>query len=228
MNIYMEKHLLHPQHPKFEPYKWNSKYIKNSHNCYAYAMNTIKKKFIKTCKHYSKMNKHKKTMKYKSLNKKNEKIGYIEYDSITNLCSYVRPQIGLYLKKNNETKKNNAKKFNAKKFNAKKLEKLFLKENPTIKKLKKGENCPYGYYRIFLYYWRKNKNFKQDYHFLRQDNTGKWSHKHGTNLATKIKEKTPEKYIDKYKKKKNIKIEICGYYAVPIKGRKNLENLYYL
>ena len=73
MNIYMEKHLLHPKHPKFEPNKWNKKYIKHSHNCYAYAMNTINKKFIKTCKNFTKMSKKEKTRKINHLKKKQEK-----------------------------------------------------------------------------------------------------------------------------------------------------------
>lgn len=220
----MEKHLLHPKHPIFEPNKWNKKYIKKSHNCYAYAMNTIRKKFIQTCKRYSKMNKYKKTRKLRELKKKTIKMIHYEYSiHKKNICPYVRPQIGLHLKSYIKNKKT---------YNSKKLEKLFLKENPTIKKLKKGENCPYGYYKIFLYIRIKDKN-QPDYHFIRQDNTGKWSHKDGTKLATKIKEDTPEEYINTQKKKnkkknKKLKIEICGYYAVPIKGKKNLENLYYL
>ena len=47
---------------------------------------------------------------------------------------------------------------------------------------------------FFCIIGEKNKNFKQDYHFLRQDNTGKWSHKDGTKLATKIKEKARKTY----------------------------------
>ena len=37
--------------PVYEPNKWNSnKYIKKSHNCYAYALNLIDKKRATKCK----------------------------------------------------------------------------------------------------------------------------------------------------------------------------------
>ena len=104
---------------------------------------------------------------------------------------------------------------------------MLLKDNSGIKKVKRGEKIPYGYYKIFLYGW-KNKG-KGDYHFIRQDNTGQWSHKDGITIAKKLKEKTPDDYMKKLKNKnKNIKYSICGYYAVPIKGKKNLGSLYFL
>ena len=46
-------------HPKYEPEKWNKdKYIRKTHNCYAYALNLINKDYAKLCKKY--MNKTKK------------------------------------------------------------------------------------------------------------------------------------------------------------------------
>ena len=59
-------------HPKYEPEKWNkNKYIKKTHNCYAYALNIIHKKQANICK------------KYMELTKK--------YD-----CPFLRPQPGKY------------------------------------------------------------------------------------------------------------------------------------
>ena len=43
-------------HPKYEPEKWNKdKYIKKTHNCYAYALNLIDKKQADICKIYLKI-----------------------------------------------------------------------------------------------------------------------------------------------------------------------------
>ena len=50
----MEENLKHPDHPKYEPGKWNNKFVKKSHNCYAYAMNTIKQKYVEDCINYKK------------------------------------------------------------------------------------------------------------------------------------------------------------------------------
>ena len=222
MNIYMEKHLLHPQHPKFEPNKWNKKYIKHSHNCYAYAMNTINKKFIKTCKNFTKMSKKRKTRKINHLKRKTRKI-FDTFDFLKkkdDICPYVRPQLGVYTKSFKSSYKD---------INRKKIEKLLLKDNPSIKKVNRGEKIPYGYYKIYLYTWKIKEKKRGDIHFIRQDNTGQWSHKNGINPVKKLKEKTPDDYIKKQKNKnKNSKYSICGYYAVPIKGKKNLGSLYFL
>ena len=46
--------------PIYEPNKWNSnKYIKQSHNCYAYALNLIDKNQASNCKKYMKSTKKK-------------------------------------------------------------------------------------------------------------------------------------------------------------------------
>ena len=231
MNIYMEKHLLHPNHPKFEPEKWNKKYIQYSHNCYTYAMNTISKKNVKTCKRFSKMNKKGKTRKIRKIKKKTRKIfdtwdwmNPIKTYKKKDICPYIRPQIGVYSKSYKSSLKDISKK---------KIEKLLLKDNPSIKKVKRGEKISYGYYKIFLYLWKNEKKGIGDLHFLRQDNTGEWSHKDAILPVKKLKEKTPEDHIKNIKrrnrkKKSSSKIYVCGYYAVPIKGKKNLGSLYFL
>ena len=224
MNIYMEKHLLHPKHPKFEPNKWNKKYIKYSHNCYTYALNTINKKYIKTCKRFVKMSEKRKTRKIRKIKRKTRKLFNTWDWYITpfkkDICPYIRPQLGTYSRLFKSSYKD---------INKKNIEKLLLKDNPTIKKVKRGEKIPYGYYKIYLYTWKVKERKRGDIHFIRQDNTGQWSHKDGTSSVILLKEKTPEKHIAQLKKRnKNIKIEICGYYAVPIKGKKNIGSLYFL
>jgi len=167
------------------------------------------------------MKKNKKTRKIRELKNKTRKIfdtwDWIKLDN--EICPYVRPQVGVSSKSYKTSLKDISKK---------KIEKLLLKDNPSIKKVKRGEKISYGYYKIFLYVWKNEKRGTGDLHFLRQDNTGEWSHKDGITVAKKLKEKTPEDYIKKCKKKSSSKFCICGYYAVPIKGKKNLGSLYFV
>ena len=219
----MEKHLSYPGHPKFEPQKWNkNKYIKHSHNCYTYALNTIIKKNVKTCKKYANLSKKKR----KTLKQKLKKMcvknfntwGWCDYHK-PDKCAFIRPQTGLY--------KKTIKKYNKKNHpsNIRTLSKLLLKDNPKIKKLRKNQTPPLGYYRIYLIPTFYTKFKKGDYHFLRQDNTGSWSEKWGDGPAKKIKEKTPEEYLKNLKKNMRSSLVFKGdYFAVPIKGKKNFRN----
>ena len=223
----MEKHLSYPGHPKFEPKKWNNnKYIKHSHNCYSYALNVINKKNANRCKRYTLMqNKHKKkyTKKRNALKKKCMKKfsswEWCDYNK-KDKCDYLRIQPGLHGK--------TIKKFNKKKtsVNIRSLTKMLLKDNPTIKKLRKGSPCPMGYYRIYLFPTYNVKYNGGDYHFLRQDNTGEWSEKWSAYSAVKVKYKTPEEYL-KYLNKIFPRGSVFKgrYFAVPIKGKKNMKNL---
>ena len=61
-----------------------------------------------------------------------------------------------------------------------------LKDNPLIKKLKKNQECPDGFYKIALFCISDGS----DYHFYRQDNNGLWSHKFGWKIATNKDGKT--------------------------------------
>ena len=60
-----------------------------------------------------------------------------------------------------------------------KIEKRMYADNPKIKKLRKGQECPRGYYKIALIIEKDNR----DCHFYRQDADGLWSHKNGPNKA---------------------------------------------
>jgi len=222
----MEDHLLHPNHPKYEPHKWNKKFILNSHNCYAYAMNTVRNNWINKCKKFTKLKKTQKNRRLKTLKKKFDNV-WDNWDMTgrenKDLCPYIRPQLGVYSK---TIKKHYA---NFKSITKKNIEKMLLKDNPMIKKIKKGGECDWGYYKICLIVWTHSPKEWGDFHFLRQDNTGLWSHKDGCAPAqNKIGGafiKDPVVYIKKRNKKKKSKMEMCGYYAVPINGRKNLQSL---
>jgi hypothetical protein len=49
-------------------------------------------------------------------------------------------------------------------------------DHPEIKKTTFNRKCPNGHYKVALLL---DPHGKKDYHFLRQDNTGVWSHKAG-------------------------------------------------
>jgi hypothetical protein len=102
-------------------------------------------------------------------------------------------------------------KFDAKKVTCKRIEERMMKDNPSIRKLKKNQPCPIGFYKIMLYV----ANDGSDYHFFRQDNTGLWSHKNGWRLARNkdVKNKLIHTPVTSDKGKYTVP---CGSYAVPI------------
>lgn len=116
-----KNYLTHPNHPIYEPDKWNKNIgIKKSHNCYTYALNIINKKQAKLCLKWMKHNQNKK-------------------------CNWVKAQVGMkHLKIIRE-------KYQFKNLSCSKIKKRLLKENPFLIYLKKNQNIPYGYYKIALY-----------------------------------------------------------------------------
>jgi hypothetical protein len=104
--------------------------------------------------------------------------------------------------------------FDAKPVTCKRIEERMMKDNPSIRKLKKNQPCPIGFYKIMLYV----ANDGSDYHFFRQDNTGLWSHKHGWRLATNHDLKG--NLIHHPTLVDNGKYTVlCGTYAVPIESK---------
>ena len=87
-------------------------------------------------------------------------------------CHPLKPQIGRLSGYQDEHK--------LVKLTCKEAIKRLKSDNPYIKKLKKNQECPDGYYKIALACM--SNNF--DYHFYRQDNSGLWSHKVGWRKAT--------------------------------------------
>ena len=104
----MNKH-----HPVYEPEKWNSnKYTKQSHNCYAYALNTIHPTRSIKCRKY--MNTTKKIH-----------------------CTSNKPQIGRY-----------SRIADPKLYTCKNIEYRMLKDNPSIRKLKKKKNVQMDFIKL--------------------------------------------------------------------------------
>ena len=226
----MEKHLTHPDYPKYEPKKWNRTIVEKSHNCYAYAMNTIKEEYIEKCEKYVTKSDDKKEELLKKLKKKYESV-YDTWDWYLStmdqykdrFCPYVRPQLGVY----SGAVWNYYKSFSD--LNTTNVKKMLKADNPKIKKLKKNQKCPYGYYKIFVMIWKsRDKNVKEgDYHFIRQDKSGRWSHKNGPEPVKLLEEKDPYEYIkNERRENENLSYSISGYYAVPIKAKKNMGSFY--
>jgi len=117
-------------------------------------------------------------------------------------CPNVRPQPGILSGYLDEYKPHP--------FSCSKIERRMIKDNPLIKKLREGQECPNNYYKIALVTTSKGT----DYHFYRQDKSGLWSHKDGFKHATNIDanrhiinnpETAARGHLDVF----------CGYYAVP-------------
>lgn len=169
----IKNNLINKKYPDYEPERWNAnKYIKQTHNCYAYALNLIDMNRAKQCE---------------NLKKKDKKV----------MCE--RPQLGDY---------SGYDEYNATKVTCKKMEERLLNDNPYIKKLKKNQVCPDGFYKIMLY------RSHDDYHFFRQDNSGLWSHKNGWRLATN-KDFKGRLIQHPDLADKGIYTIYCGTYAVP-------------
>ena len=127
-----------------------------------------------------------------------------EYIKTTNNydCPSVRPQPGILSGYIDE--------FKPHPFSCSKIERRMKKDNPLIKKLRKNQKCPNGYYKIALVTTSK----ANDYHFYRQDNTGRWSHKDGFKHATNKDAKGRIIKDPELADRGHLDI-FCGYYAVP-------------
>ena len=99
----------------------------------------------------------------------------------------------------------------------------------SITKCKLKDKLPCNRYRIALVIDNDGEHI--DYHFYRQDNNGKWSHKLGVNPITN-KDACDEYIFDpkeacrNYDKKNNDKYNysvFCGYYSVPFHEKDFLE-----
>jgi hypothetical protein len=91
-------------------------------------------------------------------------------------------------------------------------------DNPKIRAVTFEEKCPPGTSKIALIV-----DPKRDYHFLRQDPDGYWSHKPGAMAVTRLDSTDrpilrPDRACFMYKKNKKDPLcytEFCGYFCVP-------------
>ena len=165
--------------PIFNPNAWSkNKFLKESHNCFAYAIDTVDPKLILDCKK-------------------------------TPECDVGFPQPGY---------NSGHKKFaDQKEKGCADMVSRLWGDNPRVKTTEFSIQCPNRTSKIALIV-----DPKRDYHFLRQDPDGYWSHKPGA-LQVKREDSTgrpiirPDRAMFIYKDKTDpiIYTHFCGYFCVP-------------
>lgn len=120
-----------------------------------------------------------------------------------NYCKMLKPQPGRYSGFLDEYD-------NKRTYTCEKLHQRIIGDNPHIIKIEEGQECPDGYYKIAL----AIKKDLSDYHFYRQDNTGYWSHKNGSNPA-KNTDESNKLIKDPKTADRGEYLNFCGYYMVP-------------
>lgn len=94
----------------------------------------------------------------------------------------------------------------------------------TISRIGQYATCPAGTYKVALV---KNPNSSKEYHWYRQDSTGKWSHKNGSYSVTD-RDESDNVILDPWTADRGIYTEFLGYYAVyPWDGLCDVESSIY-
>jgi len=203
-NIMRNSNLDVPGHPVYEPERWNkNKYVRKSHNCYSYALNIIDDELAGRCKRI--MTKGNKGNKSKNnANKNNAKKNNANKNNKTNKkkadCGHLKPQPGAFSK----TIKNRGK------YTCKKVTFRMIKDNPVMKPIARDTPCPEHYYLIAMTCIPDGS----DYHFYRQDASGMWSHKNGSNVARNTDDSGNLIYDPEHADRGKYTI-FCGFYTVP-------------
>lgn len=165
--------------PKLNLDAWNNiSNLKNSHNCFSYAMNTIDRALMKRCNETESCDVGFSQPGYAS--------GHGEFsDSHQKGCSDMVSRL--------------------------------WGDNPDIRPISFSKKCPYTTSKIALIV-----DPDRDYHFLRQDSNGYWSHKPGSMKVTTLDSSDrpivrPDLSLFIYKKHKEPLeyTKFCGYYCVP-------------
>jgi len=167
----------------FEPIldidKWsNNIYLKDSHNCFAYAIDTIDPKMIKDCKEDPECNVGFPQPGYEA--------GYKRFaDQKEKGCGDMVSRL--------------------------------WGDNPKVEASRFEYVCPKGTSKIALIV-----DPKRDYHFLRQDKDGYWSHKPGSLSIKRVDSSErpiirPDRAIFLYNNKQEplMYTDFCGYFCVP-------------
>ena len=158
---------------------WNkNKNLKESHNCFAYAMNAVDNELVEEC-------------------------------GKSDACTVGFHQPGYasgYGKFSNQDEKGCGD-----------MVARLWGDNPVVKASSFEERCPMETSKIALIV-----DPKRDYHFVRQDSDGYWSHKPGAMEVTRLDASKrpiirPDKALFIYKNHKEplIYTEFCGYFCVP-------------
>lgn len=148
----MYKKYLTGAEPKVADDNWNSKYVKSSHNCYAYFLDDQKASLADKCESICKKNKN----GNKSCPEKDDD------------CRPLIPQPGDFhaLQSTNGIKDDTT--------SCSGLTQKILRDNPSVKPAQFTERCPANYYKGAVVV-----SPEKSFHFYRQNKDGKWSHKPG-------------------------------------------------
>ena len=181
--------------PDFEPEKWNNdKFVKGSHNCYAYFLSVPNKSLTVKCKNICKGN---------------------EDCFKNNTCQNLIPQPGdaslLFNSGDLSSKSRN--------YVCNDMIDRIKADNPQIKSVNFTNKCPKNYYKGSMVV-----DHKKTFHFYRLNKDGKWSHKPGitevkTIDASKKTIVVPHLADRNYKRNGgHINYDkFCGYFCIPLK-----------
>lgn len=183
--------------PKYEPSNWSNPAIEGSHNCYAYFLDERKDSIKEKCN---------------EICLKNNKTGCPKKDPG---CQNLIPQPGDYylLKKyGNLSKKERD-------YTCPNMHNKILSDNPHIIPTGLLKQCPKNYYKGAM-----TVDYKNTFHFYRQNPDGTWSHKPGILPITDKDASGKKIYIphfadrdySKEPRQNPIKYnDFCGYYCIP-------------
>lgn len=165
--------------PKRDLEAWNkNKHLKESHNCFSYAMNAVDSDLIKRC-------------------------------GETEGCNVGFPQPGYASGYGHFPEKYQKGCTN--------MVSRLWGDNPDVKPIQFHQKCPSGTSKIALIV-----DPKRDYHFVRQDSDGTWSHKPGAMEVTTLDASgrpiiRPDRALFVYKNHKDPLqyTKFCGYHCVP-------------
>jgi hypothetical protein len=192
------KQYLSNSEPKYNPKEWSDPTIEGSHNCYSYFLDDRKQSIQRKCKE-------------ECLKKnKGDCVEKIEE------CGDFKPQPGdfSYLLTNDPELKKIKRVYRCDKMHQK-----ILSDNPDLLDVNFTQKCPTGYYKGAMVVDKDHT-----FHFYRQDDTGRWSHKPGTLAVSDVDADGKKIYIPHFanrnysKHRKNEPIiynGFCGYFCVP-------------
>lgn len=175
---------------------WNSKFVKNSHNCYAYFLDDQKPSLADKCENICKTKRN----GAKSCPEKNDD------------CRVLIPQPGDFGSlnstaaiKNDET-------------NCSNLTQKILKDNPSVKPSLFTEKCPANYYKGAVVV-----SPEKSFHFYRQNRDGKWSHKPGVLPVSHTDASDNDIWVPHFADRNYLEnplygttySQFCSYYCIP-------------
>jgi len=183
--------------PKYEPDVWSNPAIEGSHNCYAYFLDERKDSIISKC------------------NEACHKLKKSGCPSKIKECQNMIPQPGDYYLLN---KYGNLKK-KEREYTCPNMHNKIMADNPNLKPIGFLDTCPANHYKGAM-----TVDFKNTFHFYRQNPDGTWSHKPGILPVTNVDASGKPIYIPHFADRDYSQVprqnpikytDFCGYYCIP-------------